>query len=80
MGIRSLNNIADINHHLTLGLPGLNLEPKIYYPPRLVLGIVERDEKQRGVSARRKIFPFIPKWVVLSGTAASEDHEHLRPL
>ena len=80
MGILPPSNIADVNHHPALGLPGLDLELEIYYPPRFVLRVVETDQKKRGVSARRKISPLIPKWVVLRGTAASEGHEHLHPL
>ena len=63
MGILALNNTADINHHPALGLPGLDLEPEIYYPPRFVLCVMGTDQKQRGVHVRRKIFPFIPRWV-----------------
>lgn len=63
MGILALNNTADIDHHPALGLPGLDLEPEIYYPPRFVLCVMGTDPKQRGVRVRRKIFPFIPRWV-----------------
>jgi len=46
MGILPPNNIADINHHPTLSLPGLDLEPEIYYLPRFVLCVMETDQKQ----------------------------------
>ena len=56
MGILPLHNIDAFNHHPAHGLPGLDLESEIYSPLRLALGVMETDQKQRGASARRKLF------------------------